>query len=743
VRFDRADGGKDVLPYSLWRDERGRLAWRWKAAHGMRALYGLERLATRPDAPVLLVEGEKAADAAANRFPAWVPMTWAGGSAALSKADWGPLLGRRVVVWPDADAPGRKAGAAALAGLRRCGVPCELVDLPGGLPEKWDLADPWPLGLDRITADRLLDQALGRIGDTVTWPFGYRMEPTGLWFDKYSDGKPTPIRLSGPFGIVGEARDPDGGEWSLVLRFKDPDGRAKQEVVGRSHLAASGGEVRARLSGAGLYISVRRGEADRFNAALAEVRAPKRLTLVDATGWVGEDRFVLPHNVVGKAGSEPVLFTGHAGAFHYGRAGALDRWRSEIAALACGNDLLMLALSIAFAGPLLRPLGVEGGGFHFRGPSSCGKTTLAFAAGSVWGGGGPLGSGHSWRATNNALETIARGSSETLLVLDELALVAPEEAGQAAYSLASGQAKGRARQDGSLRARAEWCVMLLSTGEIGLADHIRTSRRGDRAMAGQELRLLDISADAGVGRGVWQELHGRPGPAELSDEIKAACRNHYGHAGPAFLEHLVHDRAGAVAMVKDLMTSFLREAQLEGDTGQVYRGAHRFALAAAAGELAGAYGVAPWSEGAAFNAALAVFSRWASAFGRSAPREEQSVLQILSSAIEMQQARFARLDEDAPELAPDDSSAREARALSTLGYVHHYGAETFYLVHQAGWTEIFRGHDGVFAAKVVEKEGFLLRGEGKHLKRNKRVQGQPRRFYWVRASILGREGGDQ
>lgn len=741
VRFARPDGGKEVLPHTLWQESDGRLLWRWKAgAHDMRDLYGLDHLASRPEAPVLIVEGEKAADGAARRFPAWVCMTWPGGAAGVGRADWAPLRGRGVVIWPDADEAGRRSATTALKGLQRAGARVALAQLPTGLPEKWDLADEWPAGFCASRAEVVLSEAQRDTAEATAWPFGYRMEPTGLWFDKYTDGKPTPIRLADPFEVVGEARDPDGGEWSLVLRFRDPDGRLKQEVVARSLLAASGTEVRAKLAGAGLYISVRRGEAERFVAALAEVRTPRRLTLVEATGWLGDSRFVLPHTVVGKAGSEAVLFTGNASAFHYGRVGDFDVWRREVAARANGNDLLTLALSIAFAGPLMRPLGVEGGGIHLRGPSSCGKTTLAHAAGSVWGGGGPLGAGHSWRATNNALETIARGSSETLLVLDELALVAPEEAGQAAYSLASGQAKGRARQDGSLRSRAEWRVLLLSTGEVGLADHIRTSRRGDRAMAGQELRLLNIGADAGRGLGVWQNLHGAAGPADLSDAIRLATQDHYGHAGPAFLEHLVRDRAQAEEMAKGIMKSFLREVRLEGDTGQVHRGAHRFALAAAAGEMAAAFGVVPWSENAAFNACMAVFEGWATAFGRSAPREEQSVLQVLASAIEMQQARFARLDESGPEeWDPEDSNAREARALSTLGYVHRHGADTYYLIHQSGWSEIFQGHDAAFAAKSVDKAGYLLRGEGSHMKRNKRVQGTPRRFYWVRAALLSHE----
>jgi hypothetical protein len=69
-----------------------------------------------------------------------------------------------------------------------------------------------------------------------------------------------------------------------------------------------------------------------------------------------------------------------------------------------------LAISAAFAGPLIGPCSAEGGGIHFRGPSSIGKSTALHVAGSVWGGGDANGYVRSWRATANGPE-IARTST--------------------------------------------------------------------------------------------------------------------------------------------------------------------------------------------------------------------------------------------------------------------------------------------------------------------------------------------
>jgi len=68
-------------------------------------LFGRDLLAARPDAPVLIVEGEKCWKAA-QEIPGYVPVTWNGGAKKARLADWSPLVGRQVVIYPDDDRPG-------------------------------------------------------------------------------------------------------------------------------------------------------------------------------------------------------------------------------------------------------------------------------------------------------------------------------------------------------------------------------------------------------------------------------------------------------------------------------------------------------------------------------------------------------------------------------------------------------------------------------------------------------------
>jgi putative DNA primase/helicase len=85
ARFE-GGGEKQILPRTWCRDEGGTESWRWKGFSAPKPLYGLDRLTAHPGAPVLLVEGEKTADAGQRIFPDHVVVTWPGGSNAVEKA---------------------------------------------------------------------------------------------------------------------------------------------------------------------------------------------------------------------------------------------------------------------------------------------------------------------------------------------------------------------------------------------------------------------------------------------------------------------------------------------------------------------------------------------------------------------------------------------------------------------------------------------------------------------------------
>lgn len=77
--------------------------WGCGKPSGWRPLYGLDRLASKPAAQVIVFEGPKKADAGHARLPRNACISWTGGAGAWAKHDWKPLAGRNVVLWPDAD----------------------------------------------------------------------------------------------------------------------------------------------------------------------------------------------------------------------------------------------------------------------------------------------------------------------------------------------------------------------------------------------------------------------------------------------------------------------------------------------------------------------------------------------------------------------------------------------------------------------------------------------------------------
>jgi hypothetical protein len=174
-RFDLPDGGKDVIP-QVWaaNTETGECSWRWLSFAKPRPLYGLERLAAHPKAQVIIVEGEKAADAARHRAKIanikesmLVVCAWPGGSKAVKHIDWSPLADRKVALWPDADQkpypdshpmagirmpmieqPGMSAMLDVWGHIADLARGVKIVLPPDGVPDGWDLADDDPVDFD-------------------------------------------------------------------------------------------------------------------------------------------------------------------------------------------------------------------------------------------------------------------------------------------------------------------------------------------------------------------------------------------------------------------------------------------------------------------------------------------------------------------------------------------------------------------------------------------------------------------
>lgn len=101
LRHDLKDGKE--TPMVAWvRLPDGTECWCRFPLPKPRPLYRLQLIA---DGQVIVVEGEKCADWAANHTGRTF-VSWAGGTYGVDHTDWSPLAGRKVLLWPDFDAPG-------------------------------------------------------------------------------------------------------------------------------------------------------------------------------------------------------------------------------------------------------------------------------------------------------------------------------------------------------------------------------------------------------------------------------------------------------------------------------------------------------------------------------------------------------------------------------------------------------------------------------------------------------------
>jgi putative DNA primase/helicase len=159
-RFDYATD-KEFRPLTFCQHPGGVFRdWRWLTWRKPRPLFNLDRLAQRPAAPVLVVEGEKACRAAEQLVRGYVCVTSPGGSKAAAQADWKPLTGRTIVVWPDNDDAGRQYAAAVAKHCTAAGATGVLIiEPPSGAPAGWDAADAVQSGFTEMQMQQLITSA--------------------------------------------------------------------------------------------------------------------------------------------------------------------------------------------------------------------------------------------------------------------------------------------------------------------------------------------------------------------------------------------------------------------------------------------------------------------------------------------------------------------------------------------------------------------------------------------------------
>jgi putative DNA primase/helicase len=805
ARWDTVDAdgnrSKEIRPITYCDVGRGKRAWLSKGMPAPRPLFDLPGVLADLDKPILICEGEKTRDAAATLFPDMVATTPAHGAKSPQQTDFSPCAGRVVVIATDHDDPERKdaKGRPLRPGREFGDTVCELARLAGAaavrhlhperlaawclcegervlrkepIPDGWDLADALEEGWTAETVAELrsdpaflptydtakeiaasLAVANGHSAETDDEYAGPRFRLNNGGVEKIVESRD---RRTGhiilkwrwfcsTLEVVADTRTEEGREWGRLLRIVDRDRRVKEWAMPMELLAGDGVDYRRELLSLGLVLAPSKPARDALHEYISTARPGARARCVDRTGWHGKVFVTFDRTIGRNDDAERIAFQAGGTPDHaFRQQGTLAGWQQTVARYAAGNSRLALAISAAFAAPLLAPSSAESGGFHFRGASSTGKSTALVVAGSAWGGGGIGGFLRSWRSTSNGTEGIAAKHCDALLCLDEIGQVAAHEAGQIAYMLANGVGKTRANRLGQARAAAEWRVLFLSSGEVSLAEKIAEDGPGRRVVAGQEVRIVDLPADAGAGMGTFETLHGFASADALARHLKEAASEHYGVAAPAFLDKVTKAFDDIAPMVRGYVDAFRTEHCPAGADGQVSRVAGRFGLVAAGGELATKLGILPWAAGEATSAAGRCFSDWIAARGGIGSAEEMRVIEHLRHFIVAHgSSRFQWVDLSAAsprEKAELSVHAENIRVPNCVGYrITERDGTVEYVIPPENWRQdVWAGLDSSFATHVLLKHRRLERGgDGKpQVKRRLPGTGNSTRCYVVKADIL-------
>lgn len=712
-------------------------------------LYRLAEMSKNPEAVIWIVEGEWCADALANLG---LMAITSGAADSARKADWSTLTNRRVIIWRDNDDAGLRYAREVTERLQKLNCVVQWIAVEQlSLEPKEDCVD-W-LAVHR-DANREMIEALAceepitrnmhsrkpsaaieeqcDIADTS--PLGFLVLADGVY---YVDDKGRHLLCSPPLYVKAWVRDSASENWGRLLEFCDPDGCLHRWVMPMEMLKGSGEDIKGHLSSQGLIIQP--GYKNRQHLLTyitnCELGSQTRARCVTHTGWYGEV-FVLPEQTIGNA-SELVVYQGEYLARHYQQAGTLEAWQNNIAKYCAGNSRLVMAIACAFAALLLHPAKMESGGIHFVGASSSGKTTALRVAASVFGAANYM---NRWRATSNGLEALAALHSDTLLILDELSQADAKEVGEMTYMLSNGSGKARASRTGAARARHEWRTLILSAGEITLNQHMREV--GKKARAGQEVRLIDVPADAGKGLGVFENLHDAANSAQLSQQLVDATATTYGMAAVAFLEAVTKPNhfAQLVDFICHHRDAFLVDNLPSGSSAQVQRACKRFALIAAAGELATCYGITGWPQDEATTAATVCFQAALELRGGIGNQEDANILAQVQSIFEAHgSSRFEELSPFGREDANRHNQSlafNQQRIVDRLGFKRVTGNNDveYFVFPQAFKEELCKGFEVRYCAQLLISAGMLKPNIDGRSQTPHRINGVVKKLYhFVRA----------
>ena len=510
------------------------------------------------------------------------------------------------------------------------------------------------------------------------------------------------IFICSPIEVIARTRDVHSTAWGILIRWFDADGVMHQHSIAMDSFHGDTREYRKYLASQGLIITPNTKHRQYLDIYLQQHPIETRALCVDKLGWHG-DRYVLHNHSLGENTDEMTVYQSDStNSGTLSQRGTLVQWRDEICKPIAEQSRLVFSLCCAFSGQLLEPLGYDGGGFHMLGSSSIGKSITMNLAASVWGK--PKIIVKTWRQTDNALEGTAREHNDSILLLDEMSQLESNIAIKTAYMLANGISKSRSSVSGANQKPHTWRLIFLSNGEQSIKQHVAHESKG--VAAGVEIRVAHIEADAGAGYGVFDSIVMAESGSAQADMIKKLASQYYGTAGIAWLNYITADKAETTAKAEQEIKSFM--SQYDGLSSQAHRVAKRFALVAAAGEMATQAGITGWQTGQATAAVKVCFNNWLDNYGRDGEHEERQIIKHVQAFIEQHGAsRFQIWSEP---MHDEDQSTIEQKTNNRVGF-RRQDTDEYYFYPNMFEKEVCPPYSLKKVIKVLDEAELLNKNE--------------------------------
>lgn len=487
-----------------------------------------------------------------------------------------------------------------------------------------------------------------------------------------------------------------GTDSGRLVAFDDERGTAKELFIPLRLMVGNALELGALLMDNGLVITNTNKARQLLTTYLSIETRKNHIYTSDRIGWHG-DTYLLPKAAISPNDALALRYKANGEYPPFEQRGSLDEWINGVSKYAIGNNRLLLALSLAFAAPLSRLMGNSTSiGFHFRGASRTGKSTIAKAALSVYGE--PMQRLRTWHSTATALEGTALAFNDNLLVLDELSQSDEQSLSQTIYGIGNGIEKGRGKAQGGNRPFKRWHLLYLSTGEESLSTKLAKAKR--KPNAGMDMRFIDLDADAGKGLGLFDTVPDGEDSGALSDLIQQNANSYHGTAGAQWLNYLVNHKDEVTKQAREAIGEFKRLAITNHHTAQHKSTSAYFALIGIAGEIATMQGLTGWNDGDAWRAAFIMFANWVDNFGHGL-KESQAVIEQVTSFIQSHGAsRFEGIYSDSDNSKP---------VINRAGFVRvNESNETEYLFFPATFkNEVLAGLDLRTAISALKDAGML------------------------------------